>query len=89
MDKKELKTSENRKKKKKDALNSEDDEPDLESLDWWSKYFASMETMIRVGRLDLQYHQQLVIQIVMTLIRYGSSGQKWQPLNVGCNIIHE
>ncbi|CAL1540078.1 unnamed protein product [Lymnaea stagnalis] len=39
---KEQKTAENKKKKK-----VEDEEPDMEALDWWSKYFASVETMIR------------------------------------------
>ena len=38
-----------KKKKKKKGQQEEDDEMDMESLDWWSKYFASVETMIRVG----------------------------------------
>ncbi|KAK6179510.1 hypothetical protein SNE40_011846 [Patella caerulea] len=45
IDKKEGKVAEkSKKKKKKDA---DDDAPDLQSMDWWSKYFASVETMIR------------------------------------------
>ncbi len=36
-------------KKRKKKNQEEDDEMDVESLDWWSKYFASMETMIRVS----------------------------------------
>ena len=45
-DAKEQKTEENKKKKKKS--DSEEDKEDQESLDWWSKYFASVETMIKV-----------------------------------------
>ncbi|XP_064626480.1 otoferlin-like [Lineus longissimus] len=44
-DAKEQKTEENKKKKKK--ADSEEDKEDQESLDWWSKYFASVETMIK------------------------------------------
>ena len=40
-----------KKKKKKKGNTEDDDEMDMESLDWWSKYFASVETMIRVSRL--------------------------------------
>ena len=40
-----------KKKKKKKGQSEDDDEMDMESLDWWSKYFASVETMIRVSRL--------------------------------------
>ncbi|XP_077187228.1 otoferlin isoform X6 [Paroedura picta] len=36
---------EKKKKKKKGAEEIEDDEPDESMLDWWSKYFASIETM--------------------------------------------
>ena len=43
---KEMKTAENKRRKKG---NVDDDEPDMDALDWWSKYFASVETMIRVG----------------------------------------
>ncbi|XP_046585626.1 otoferlin-like isoform X5 [Haliotis rubra] len=46
---KDIKTAENRKKKRQSI---DDDEPDMESLDWWSKYFASVETMIRAPRKD-------------------------------------
>jgi hypothetical protein len=45
-DAKEQKTEENKKKKKKS--DSDEDKEDQESLDWWSKYFASVETMIKV-----------------------------------------
>ena len=38
-----------KKKKKKKGQAEDDDEMDMECLDWWSKYFASMETMIRVS----------------------------------------
>ena len=27
----------------------DDDEDDEESMDWWTKYFASLDTMIEVG----------------------------------------
>ena len=48
MTEKEQKTEENKRRKKKG--NVDEDEPDMDALDWWSKYFASVETMIRVGR---------------------------------------
>ncbi|XP_014771959.1 otoferlin isoform X1 [Octopus bimaculoides] len=44
MDRKEQKTAENKRRRK---AGIDEEEPDLESLDWWSKYFASVETMIR------------------------------------------
>ncbi|KAK2155009.1 hypothetical protein LSH36_251g03006, partial [Paralvinella palmiformis] len=46
-----------KKKRKKDALDADDlgaDDMDLDCLDWWSKYHASMETMIK----ELQEKQQ-------------------------------
>ena len=49
--KKEQKQAENKKKKKKGGDNgdAEGDDLDIENLDWWSKYHASVETMIRVN----------------------------------------
>ncbi|XP_041358290.1 otoferlin-like [Gigantopelta aegis] len=44
---KEQKTADNERKKQKKKAGMDDDEPDLDALDWWSKYFASVETMIR------------------------------------------
>jgi len=38
-----------KKQKKTIAANGEEGENDLESLDWWTKYHASVETAIRVG----------------------------------------
>ncbi|XP_055886227.1 otoferlin-like isoform X5 [Biomphalaria glabrata] len=49
---KEKKTTENKKTKSK----VEDDELDLETLDWWSKYFASVETLIREGADKSEEH---------------------------------
>ena len=43
---KDKKTEENKKKKRKDG--TEEDDLDLENLDWWSKYFASVELMMKV-----------------------------------------
>ncbi|XP_056017603.1 otoferlin-like isoform X2 [Ostrea edulis] len=43
---KQKKTEENSRRKKKDSIEDEE-EMDLESMDWWSKYFASVETLIR------------------------------------------
>uniref|UniRef100_A0A8B9HFR3 Otoferlin a n=1 Tax=Astyanax mexicanus TaxID=7994 RepID=A0A8B9HFR3_ASTMX len=37
-----------KKKKKKKGEEIEDEEPDESMLDWWSKYFASIETMMEV-----------------------------------------
>lgn len=45
---KQKKTEENSRRKKKDSIEDEE-EMDLESMDWWSKYFASVETLIRVS----------------------------------------
>ncbi|PVD23896.1 hypothetical protein C0Q70_17171 [Pomacea canaliculata] len=39
-----MQTEENKRRKKG---NVDEDEPDMDALDWWSKYFASVETMIR------------------------------------------
>ncbi|XP_076441089.1 otoferlin-like [Babylonia areolata] len=44
MSEKDKKTAENKRRKKSSV---DDDEPDMDALDWWSKYFASVETMIR------------------------------------------
>lgn len=42
------KIEENVRRKKKDFLDDED-EMDLDSMDWWSKYFVFVEIFIRVG----------------------------------------
>ena len=47
---KEQKSADNERKKMKKKAGMDEDEPDLDALDWWSKYFASVETMIRVIR---------------------------------------
>ena len=31
------------------AVPQDDEEDDEESMDWWTKYFASLDTMIEVG----------------------------------------
>ncbi|BFZ16669.1 hypothetical protein BsWGS_19709 [Bradybaena similaris] len=47
------------KKKKKDSV--DDNEPDMDALDWWSKYFASVETMIREqGQSDDVFNVKLL-----------------------------
>ena len=51
-----------KKKKKKKGQTEDDDEMDLESLDWWSKYFASVETMIRVSKLTITDVPVLIMQ---------------------------
>uniref|UniRef100_A0A8C2JB54 Otoferlin n=1 Tax=Cyprinus carpio TaxID=7962 RepID=A0A8C2JB54_CYPCA len=38
-----------KKKKKKKGEEVDEEEPDESMLDWWSKYFASVETMMEVG----------------------------------------
>uniref|UniRef100_A0A8C8VKP5 Otoferlin n=1 Tax=Pelusios castaneus TaxID=367368 RepID=A0A8C8VKP5_9SAUR len=43
-----------KKKKKKGGEEMEDEEPDESMLDWWSKYFASIETMKEVGAAERQ-----------------------------------
>jgi hypothetical protein len=40
-----------KKKKKKKGEVEEDDETDERMLDWWSKYFASIETLMEVRDL--------------------------------------
>uniref|UniRef100_A0A8C1TQQ9 Otoferlin n=1 Tax=Cyprinus carpio TaxID=7962 RepID=A0A8C1TQQ9_CYPCA len=43
------KEKEKKKKKKKKGEEVDEEEPDESMLDWWSKYFASIETMMEVG----------------------------------------
>lgn len=43
------KEKEKKKKKKKKGEDLEEEEQDESMLDWWSKYFASIETMMEVG----------------------------------------
>uniref|UniRef100_A0A673LSV4 Otoferlin n=1 Tax=Sinocyclocheilus rhinocerous TaxID=307959 RepID=A0A673LSV4_9TELE len=40
---------EKKKKKKKKGEEVDEEEPDESMLDWWSKYFASIETLMEVG----------------------------------------
>ena len=46
VDKKEQKTAENKRKRRSTI---DDEELDEESMDWWSKYFVSMDTLISVS----------------------------------------
>lgn len=39
-----------KKKKRKKGDEIEDEELDESMLDWWSKYFASIETLTEVGK---------------------------------------
>jgi hypothetical protein len=57
---KDKKQAENQKKKKKGSL--DEDEPDMDALDWWSKYFASVETMIRVCMTSLPPCSPLLLE---------------------------
>ena len=59
-EKKDKKTEANKKKKSKDE-GAEDDKADQESLDWWSKYFASVETMIKV--CGMQYSGDSLLDV--------------------------
>uniref|UniRef100_A0A8C9VK76 Otoferlin n=1 Tax=Scleropages formosus TaxID=113540 RepID=A0A8C9VK76_SCLFO len=45
-----------KKKKKKKGEDSEQEEPDERMLDWWSKYFASIETLMEVSSV---YNKEL------------------------------
>lgn len=45
-EKKKQKTAENKRKKK--STPEDEDDLDLDNLDWWSKYFASVDTLIQV-----------------------------------------
>lgn len=47
----EAKEEKKKKKKKKKGEVEEDDETDERMLDWWSKYFASIETLMEVRHL--------------------------------------
>lgn len=48
---------EKKKKKKKGASDeAEEEEPDESMLDWWSKYFASIDTMKEV-RTDVSWEE--------------------------------
>ena len=44
------KTAENKRKKRKDSMSSvnDDDDVDLDGMDWWSKYHASVELLLSV-----------------------------------------
>ncbi|XP_015464224.3 otoferlin isoform X1 [Astyanax mexicanus] len=48
----EEKEKDKKKKKKKKGEEIEDEEPDESMLDWWSKYFASIETMMENLRVQ-------------------------------------
>uniref|UniRef100_A0A670ZH08 Otoferlin n=1 Tax=Pseudonaja textilis TaxID=8673 RepID=A0A670ZH08_PSETE len=50
----EEKEKKKKKKKKGNAEEAEDEEPDESMLDWWSKYFASIETMKVVYPKELE-----------------------------------
>ena len=41
----------------------DDDEDDEESMDWWTKYHASLDTMIEVGYILVFYDLQLLPDI--------------------------
>ena len=40
------------------AATPDEDEEDEESMDWWTKYHASLDTMIEVGYLPVFYDLQ-------------------------------
>ncbi|KAL5015843.1 hypothetical protein ScPMuIL_005432 [Solemya velum] len=50
---KDKKTAENKRRKQSVV---DEDELDLESMDWWSKYFASLETLIREHEKNKEEH---------------------------------
>eukprot|EP00063_Salmo_salar_P086389 XP_014061224.1 PREDICTED: otoferlin-like isoform X2 [Salmo salar] len=50
LDANEEKEEKKRKRKKKNGEAEEDDETDESMLDWWSKYFASIETLMEILR---------------------------------------
>lgn len=59
-----------KKKKKKKAGAEEDEETDERVLDWWSKYFASIETLKEVNRfsfLSLLYVCENVVDSIVQL----------------------
>lgn len=59
-----------KKKKKKKGGTEEDDETDERVLDWWSKYFASIETLKEVNRfssLSLTYVCANVVNLITQL----------------------
>lgn len=61
-DQKKQKTAENKRKKK--SSTDDDEDLDLESLDWWSKYFASVDTLIQVW-----FHWLLYLQCTFVIIK--------------------
>ena len=50
------------KKKRKKSLtgNGDEDDNDVESLDWWTKYHASVETAIKVRSAVTRRRSQLL-----------------------------
>ena len=75
------KTAENKRKKRKDSMSSvnDDDDVDLDGMDWWSKYHASVELLLSVicrKQVALIYfvrmHQPLV-GMLLTRISMRSS----------------
>lgn len=44
----------------------DEEEPDESMLDWWSKYFASMDTMMEVGRtLNIFDPLRLIYSVIL------------------------
>lgn len=44
----------------------DEEEPDESMLDWWSKYFASIETMMEVGgTLSIFYPLRLIYSVIL------------------------
>ena len=71
------------KKKRKKSLtgNGDEDDNDVESLDWWTKYHASVETTIKVLSAVTRRRSQLLPQLLYLLflfmyVVFSSDGHK-------------
>lgn len=63
-DQKKQKTAENKRKKK--SLPEDEDDLDVDNLDWWSKYFASVDTLIQVFFYYLAYTDNDLYHVILT-----------------------
>lgn len=59
-----------KKKKKKKGDEAEEEEPDESMLDWWSKYFASIETMMEVWVFPWVFRRRMLRYTVCCYMLY-------------------
>ena len=47
---------------------TDDAEEDEESMDWWTKYFASIDTMIEVGLMEILFRKVPVSKVFKSIL---------------------